>query len=271
MRMLMVLLAVCWTGMVMAADNAANQQRWLDLLEASGVSTVLAQTDLLINQEIANLEKTPLGFTPQELEQLRQQMLDQLGTSQLQAAMISQLAIGLSSQQEQVLQSLFNSPRTRFLQTLQDQLDDAAVREGMRSYKVQVRENAPNSHRLGLVEQLDESLQQTALETELKVELRKQLLALVSKMKTSEIFSEAMLDKQLTEYRHEVESKISRNATVAYLYLFKRTPSPQVEAIIAGYHQPEYTQFMAVCQTTLQDAFREARLQLKQAPRLAKQ
>ena len=253
------------------ADSLADERRWQAVLDAAGVSAVLAQTDLLINQEIANLKKTPLGFTSTELQTLRQQLLNHLGPEQLQADIIARLQQELNAQQQQNLQSLLHSPRTRFLHTLQAQLDDAVVREAMRSYKVQVNEKAPSNQRVELVTQLDDSLQHTALETELKVELRKQLLAIVSEMKTDETVSESLLDAQLEQYRRDVEDGISRNAVYAYLYLFKRTPSPDVQALITSYHNPDYLKFMTVCQNTLQDSFRAARQQMLQDGRLAKQ
>lgn len=264
-------LALLLVTQVFAAEATPDAMRWKMILDAAGVSAVLAQTDELINQEVANLKKTPLGFTTAELQELRQRLLQRLGHEQLQADVIARVQAGLDPQQQQSLQKLLLSPRTRFMQTLQAQLNDAVVREAMRTYKVQVKENAPASHRVELITQLDDSLQQTALETELKVELRKQLLVMVTQLKTNETFSESMLDEQLTAYRRDVEDAISRNALYAYLYLFKRTPTPQVEAIIASYNQPAYEQFMALCHDAVQASFRVAREQLLNDMRIAKQ
>lgn len=265
--LILLLLGAC--TLPVSADPLDDARRWQALLDAAGVSTVLAQTDLLINQEVANLEKTPLGFNATELQTLRQQLLDYLAPEQLQADIITRLQQRFDPQQQQSLQALLQSPRTRFLQTLQAQLDDAVVREAMRSYKVLVTEKAPNHHRMQLVSELDDSLQHTALETELKVELRKQLLALVTELKTGETFSESQIDAQLQQYRRDVEDSISRNAVYAYLYLFKRTPSPDVQALITTYHDPVYLQFMALCQESLQTSFRNARQRMLQDSRLA--
>jgi hypothetical protein len=265
--LILLLLGAC--TLPVSADPLDDARRWQALLDAAGVSTVLAQTDLLIKQEVANLEKTPLGFNATELQTLRQQLLDYLAPEQLQADIIARLQQRFDPQQQQSLQALLQSPRTRFLHTLQAQLDDAVVREAMRSYKVQVNEKAPNNHRVQLITELDDSLQHTALETELKVELRKQLLALVTELKTEETFSESQIDAQLQQYRRDVEDSISRNAVYAYLYLFKRTPSPDVQALITTYHDPVYLQFMALCQESLQTSFRNARQRMLQDSRLA--
>jgi len=270
MRMGMLLVWLMgWMITSLNAQTLEEERRWQALLDASGVSAVLAQTDLLIQQEITNLEKAPLGFTAQELETLQQALLNRLGPEQLQADIIARLQATLKPRQQQELQQLLQSPRAQFLQTLQTQLDDAVVRDAMRTYKVQVKENAPNQHRVELISALDASMQQSALEAELKVELRKQLLATVTQLKTRENFSEAMLDEQLSSYRRDLEDSISRNALYAYLYLFKRTPSPQLQALVDTYNQPTYEQFMALCQETVQASFRAAREQLLQDLRLA--
>lgn len=268
-----LLILLLWRACTLPAfaEPLDDARRWQALLDAAGVSSVLAQTDLLINQEVANLQKTPLGFNAAELQTLRQQLLDYLAPEQLQADIITRLQQRFDPQQQRSLQALLQSPRTRFLHTLQAQLDDDAVREAMRSYKVQVNEKAPNNHRLQLITELDDSLQHTALETELKVELRKQLLALVTELKTDESFSESQIDAQLQQYRRDVEDSISRNAVYAYLYLFKRTPSPEVQALITTYHDPIYLQFMMLCQESLQTSFRNARQRMLQDSRVAGQ
>lgn len=269
----MMLLALLWwlPGSLVQADVFDDQRRWQSLLDAAGVSMVLAQTDLLIMQEVANLEKTPLGFNAAELQALRQQLLNHVGPEQLQADIIVRLQQSLDLQQQQQLQQLLQSPRTHFLQTLHTQLDDVVVREAMRAYKVQVNERAPSNARVELLTALDEALQHTALETELKVELRKQLLALVVRLKTDENFSEAQIDAQLQQYRQDVEDGISRNALYAYLYLFKRTPSLELQALVSAYDDPVYLQFMQLCQETLQTSFRNARQQMLQDRRIAGQ
>jgi len=100
--------------------------------------------------------------------------------------------------------------------------------------------------------------------------LRKQLLALVTQLKTDETFSESLIDAQLEQYRQDVEDGISQNAVYAYLYLFKRTPSQDVQALISTYHNPVYLQFMNLCQETLQTSFRAARERMLRDRRVAK-
>ena len=244
---------------------------WPALLDATGVSEILDQSNGLIGQEVANLEKAPLGFTAEELTALQMNFRFRLGSERLKQDLVAQLQQKLSADQARQLQHLLQSPRVQFLQTLQAQLNDDAVREAMRSYRVQVQESAPSANRVELLSTLDQTLRQSALETDLKVELRKQLLVTVSQLKSHESIPESMLDEQLRPYRQDVEQQISKNALHAYLYLFKRTPSPQLQDLITSLDQPAFDSFMSICQSTLLDSFRAARTQLQQDMRLAGQ
>lgn len=253
---------------VTAPDASAID--WFALLDGTGVSEILDQANSLIGQEVANLEKAPLGFTAEELAALQMNFRFRLGSERLKQDLVAQLQQKLSADQAQHLQKLLQSPRMQFLQTLQAQLDDDLVREAMRSYRVQVQESAPSANRVELLSTLDQTLRQSALETDLKVELRKQLLVTVSQLKSHETIPESMLDEQLRPYRQDVEQQISKNALHAYLYLFKRTPSPQLQDLISSLDQPAFDSFMSICQSTLLDSFRAARAQLQQDMRLAK-
>lgn len=244
---------------------------WLALLDGTGVSEILDQANSLIGQEVANLEKAPLGFTAEELAALQMNFRFRLGSERLKQDLLAQLQQKLPPDQAHHLQKLLQSPRVQFLQTLQAQLNDEVVREAMRSYRVQVQESAPSANRVELVSTLDQTLRQSALEADLKVELRKQLLVTVSQLKSHETIPESMLDDQLRPYRQDVEQQISQNALHAYLYLFKRTPSPQLQDLISSLDQPAFDSFMSICQSTLLDSFRAARAQLQQDMRLARQ
>ena len=90
-----------------------------------------------------------------------------------------------------------------------------------------------------------------------------------SQLKSQESIPETMLDDQLRHYRQDVEQQISKNALHAYLYLFKRTPSTQVQDLIQSFDQPAFDNFMSICQAALLDSFRSARAQLQQDMRLA--
>ncbi len=258
-----------WLPVSMAEPVTSAEVDWQQMMQASGVSEVLDQANLLIDQEIRNLEKAPLGFSNEELKHMGDSFRSRLGTEKLKQDIAARLQTELSEQQTQQLQSILRSNELQTLNQLQEQLTDAEVRKAMRSYRLKVKENAPNSKRMALLSSLDEVLQQSSMETELKVELRKQLLAIVSHLKTKQIFSEDMLDAQLQDYRKEVEGEISENALYAYLYLLKRTPSSKVRDLLVSLDDPAFNQFMEICLQAMQDSFSQARQQLQQDMRLA--
>ena len=242
---------------------------WNRLLQVAGVNDVLDQADAMIKQEMANLQNAPLGFDKLELKQLRHRFDARLGSAQLKQAVVADLKRRISPDQARKLAAVLNSPRYRFLQSLQTQLADPNVREDMRAYKVQVKDQAPNPSRVSLLENLNTSLEQSTLEADLKVALRKQLLITVSEMKTRETYSDAMLDQQLAGYRQEVKENISQNALYAYLYLYKHTPSDQVQDLVTSLHSPSYEKFMHVCRDAIRASFELARQQLRQDLRVA--
>jgi len=262
------------SGLLWADQNGVQHSQqpnaqWEHYIESAGVSVVLDQANDLIEQEIRNLENAPLGFTPAQLEQMRDQLRVRLGSERLKQDIVARLQRDYSPQQLQELNGVLESKSLQALQQLQLQLTDADVRQAMRSYRIKVKEQSPNQTRLQLVSSLDQQLQQSALETELKVELRKQLLATVSHLKTSETFPEDLLERQLEDYRATVEGEISENAVFAYLYLLKRTPSSRVRDLLVSLDEPAFEAFMALCLDAMQDSFRKAREQINENVQLA--
>ena len=251
------------------AIQAPSPEAWERLIASSGVGQVLEQTNDLIEQEISNLEKAPLGFSALQLETMRNQLRQKLGSERLKQHIMVRLEQDFSKEQFAELQAVLASNKLHQLQVLQQQLDDADVRRAVRAYRLKLLDSNPNQERLKLLASLDQQLQQSALETELKVELRKQLLATVSHVKASETFSEAMLERQLQPYRATVEGEISENALFAYLYLLKRTPSHTVKDLVVSLDQPAFDAFMALCRETVQESFRVAREQIQEDVQLA--
>jgi len=162
------------------AESVEATVPWDQYIESSGVSVVLDQANGLIEQEIRNLQKAPLGFTADQLATIRDQLREHLGSERLKSDIAARLQRDFSPQQLQQLNAVLDSGSLRQLQGLQQQLEDADVRRAMRSYRIKVKEQSPNEARLQLISSLDQQLQQSTLEAELKVELRKQLLDVVS-------------------------------------------------------------------------------------------
>lgn len=265
----LLLLAPVESAQADPAVQGPSPAAWERLIDSSGVGQVLEQTNDLIEQEISNLEKAPLGFSAMQLETMRNQLRQRLGSEQLKQDILARLEQDFTEQQFAELQAVLASKKLHQLQMLQQQLDDADVRRAVRAYRVKVRDANPNQQRLKLLASLDQQLQQSALETELKVELRKQLLATVSHVKASETFSEAMLERQLQSYRATVEGEISENALFAYLYLLKRTPSSTVKELMVSLDQPAFDAFMELCRQSVLESFREARAEIQEDVQLA--
>ena len=80
----------------------------------------------------------------------------------------------------------------------------------------------PRGTRVDMVVQLDDNLQQSDIETDLKVELRKSLLTSVSWVKSNEVLQEATLDKELAGYKRRVGDEIDSKALIFYLYLWHK-------------------------------------------------
>ena len=244
----------------MSAKTEANQQLMIKYaLHESGVYELLRQMPALINQEIGNLEASAMQLTDQELKLLRANLKARLQASDIKHSMLSYLQSRMSENQLVVVKKMLQAPDILNFKQLQDDADNDVAHGHMRSYKVQLQEREPNKSRVGLVEALDYSLRQTRIETEIKVELRKSLLANVSWMKSSQELPEEVLEKELAEYRERVGSHINENARVFYLYLFKQTSSSDIRQLITQYETPEFEVFMGLCEDAILNAFKKAR------------
>lgn len=244
----------------MSPKAEANQRLMIKYaLHEAGVYELLRQMPALIRQEIGNLEASAMPLTTQELTLLRANLKTRLQASDLKHSILSYLQSRMSENQLAAVKKMLQAPDVLHFRQLQEDADNEVAFGHMRSYKVQLQERAPNKTRVGLVEALDSSLRQTRLETEIKVELRKNLLANVSWMKSNQALPEAVLEKELTEYRQRVGNHINENARVFYLYLFKQTPSDDIRQLISRYATPEFETFMSLCEEAILSAFKKAR------------
>ncbi len=238
----------------------ANQQLIIKyVLHEAGVYDLLRQMPDLITQEIVNLKASAMPLTEAELAQLRLNLKGRLQTSEMKQSIVSYLQSRMSESELLAVKRMLQAPNVMQFKQLQEDADNEVAHGHMRSYKVQLQENAPNKSRVALVERLDTSLGQTRLETGIKVELRKNLLANVSWMKSSQVLPENVLEKELAEYRERVGGHINENARVFYLYLFKKTPSKDIRGLISRYSNPEFETFMENCEGAILNSFKKAR------------
>ncbi len=256
-------------GIIVNRALAQPSDDWDVYFEATGINEILAQSDFLIEQEVRNLSKTPLGFSSNQLQRIGENFRQRLSPQRLKADMVTRLNQSFSLEDKHSLSQLLDTAFLKQLQSLEIALQNENVRQSMRAYQMKLKTSSPNVARIELLAALDDSLQQSSLETELKVELRKQLLAVVSKIKSDETISEHLLDQQMSEYRTNVEGEISENALHAYLYLLKQIPSSQLRDWLSALNDPVYGQFMAVCQDSLRASFRHARQEMLSDSRVA--
>ena len=243
----------------MSEQSEANQRAMITYaLHEAGVYDLLEQVPELISQEIGNL-KASMPLSRQELKSLKKNLASRLESAEINASILRYVQSRLSEEQLLAIKDILQSSHVLSFKQMQQDADNELTYGRMRSYKVKLKERAPNKNRLVLVETLDASIGQTRLETEIKVELRKNLLANVSLLKTEQVLSEALLEKQMADYRQRVGDHINENARVFYLYLFKRTPSANIRQLIGRYSNPEFEKFMAVCESAIVSVFRKAR------------
>lgn len=257
---------VLYSGVVSAAQKEVD---WGQLLAASGVSEVLDQANILIEQELKNLERAPVELSSQEMSKVMGQFHKQLNSDKLKKDVIVQLQQSLSQDNVQQVQNLLQSPELQQILLVQSSVNSKKIRKSMRNYLIKMKKKPLNIKRLELVSGLDESLQQSALESELKVELRKQLLATVTQLKVNDTISEDMLDQELTGYRERVEKDTSQNAKNAYLFLLKNTPSKDIKVLHEELSHPAFYHFMAVCVQAVRESFHAARQDFRASLQLA--
>lgn len=248
--------------------TTAYNSQWEPYFAATGVSAILTEFHHLIAQEIDNLSHIPMGLTTAELTQIRARFMAELHPRQLKANMSQALKQQLSLQEQSELAQVLEAKFLRQLQRLEAELAQTEVRRAMRSYQWTLKNRTPLPARVALLDDLNVSLGQSALEAELKVELRKHLLAVIATIKGGEVVPEGLLDQQLANYRDEVALQISDNARAAYLYLLKQVPSSELRNWVSVLNEPVYSRFMTICQQTLSESFRYARRELVAEARL---
>lgn len=250
-------------------ENTIQQLIVQQLLHESGIVELLRQLPNLIDQEMANLKATPVPFSDEELIKIRFELERRLAVTELKKHLRDKLQAALSEESLRQVQALLQSQTVEQFKRLQIAMQDESIQYDIRAYKAKVKGDAPRGGRVELMETLNKALYQRRIETDLKVELRKNLLASVSWIKSNELINEAMLEKELAQYRERVLQQIDSDARIYFLYMFKRTPSNELKDLIAAYGAPEFKLFMATCNQALVEAFRTARAESISALSLA--
>lgn len=238
-----------------AAENLMIQ----NILKNSGVLEIIYQMPDWIDQEMENLEATPVPFNGDELNVVRRDLESSFSSTLLKEKLMARLANRFNLQELRAINQLFKQPDVKQFQHLQAGTENDYIKADIRSYKAKLKNVTPRGSRVAMVKNLDSNLGQSKLEADLKVELRKSLLTSVSWVKSNEVLEEGTLEKELAGYRERVGEEINRNALIFYLYLFKRTPSDQLNELVGSFDEPEFSQFMALCHQEILASIKEAR------------
>jgi len=243
------------------ANVSAVSQRIITkhLLYETGVHALLQQVPDLIDEEINTLQSSSLSLSPAQWAHVRSAFSSEQITSRLKNRLLNGLQQSVGAKQlQQVKKSLQVVDVVRF-KHLKRNAESALAHARIRQYKATIDDKMPLVSRVQLIEQLDEALWLSRLEVEVKVALRKNLLATVSWVTEQEVFSEETLEQEMVNYRQRVAKQVDDNARVYYLYLLKATTGQAVRSLTAVYQQPQFEHFMKQCEVTILDAFQQQR------------
>ncbi len=272
---LMLILLCCGSGhqTAHASDLAEASYRVMlqQLLIEAGVVQLIREVPNLIDQELENLKATPLPFTHRELIQIRYELERRLAVQDIKNTIRTQLQTQFDETQLRKVMDLLQRPEVKRFRQLQADMTHESMRQALRAYKAKVKEKAPRGQRVDMLNVLADMVQYGALEADLKVELRKNLLMSVSWIKSNELIPEATLEKELIGYRQRVARQIKEDTLLHLLFMFRRTPTDQLQKLIETYSEPEMKRFLALCHQGIKQAFVNARLQAADEMKLALQ
>lgn len=236
------------------------------LLQATGVFDQLTSVSVMVEQELANLEASPL-FSLEEISQVRS-LLSRLREDVLYQQIQSALARELPAGTETALRALVQRPEWQALAREEQALQSPAQQEQLRLYQLRTKESPPAASRVTWMQALDEARYRTRFDVALRVALRKNLLAAVALVKTRQPLTETALDNELREFRRKLSEELAQKATASYLFLYRKTPTERVQATVTLFQAPEYRRFMEVCELALQQSFLAARAESEERLRV---
>ena len=200
---------------------------------------------------------------------MRSDLESSFASGPLKERLMTRLSEQFNLQELEQIYEIFKQPQIKKFNDLQQGAQSDYIRADIRSYKAKLKNTTPRGSRVEMVKNLDSNLFQSQLEADLKVELRKSLLTSVSWVKSAELLEEVTLDKELTSYKERVGEEINRKALIFYLYLFKRTPSSQLNQLVDAFGNPAFGKFMATCHAVMLSSVKEARQKITENMSLA--
>lgn len=236
------------------------------LLQATGVFDRIESISVLVEHELANLEASPL-FTLDEISQVRA-LMARVREDRLYQQIGSSLAGEMPVDGLSALQAMEQRPEWQWLAREEHLLQSPPQQEQLRLYHLRTREAPPAARRVEWMQALDEARYRTRFEVAVRVALRKNLLAAVALVKTRQALSETALENELSDYRTKLSAELAQKAAASYLFLYRKTPTDQVQATVTLFQAPEYRRFMEICEQALQQSFLAVRNQSEESARL---
>ena len=242
----------------------ATSQRFITkhLLYETGVQALLQQLPDLIEEEMNNLQSSALSLTPAQWAHIHSAFNGEKVVANLKHSLLNSLQKDMGIERLQQIKQLLQVVDVVRFKHLKRNVDNESAYARIRQYKAMIDDKMPLISRVQLIERLDDALWLSRLEAEMKVALRKNLLATVSWVTEREVFSEEALEQEMMDYRQRVAAQIDDNARVYYLYLLKATTGQAVRSLTAVYQQPQFEGFMKQCESTILDTFQQQRIGL---------
>lgn len=275
----MALLACCylhtpitWADAAPAATPSSmlelsDQQSWKKqkiamLLELTHVSSIVANTDELLINELNNLKgASQVGYSPQDFQRIEEQMKRMVEKNHLYGWMLDSLVKQLPNEVVDEAFHLLSDPLVSEIRQLEHKTREELDPDQYRAYKIKLSQTKLRGDRLQVMEDLMSSTQVPGLGSHLRVEIRKNLLQQVTQVMNQKTISEQLLSKQLSKYYSTVEAELSDRMRSQYFYTFRTVPSSKLNDYHDLLQNKSVQRFISQANASLQAYFQTSREQ----------
>lgn len=218
-----------------------------EILSRSGMGGIVAQLPLWVDEEVTNLNLASIALSEDDIAGIR----DHLNQYFIQAGLLQRMSDNLAKQFDGAslftLQGLLLEPQVLDFQERLEDTERDYVRAAIRQYKAKIQSKTLKGRRVDLLRRLNSLMGLVKFEADIKVELRKQLLNAVSWVKTGNLVPEMELEQELEGYHKRLMTQLNEASQVYYLYVFRQTPTAELEQLVNVYNDPEYRQLVQQC------------------------
>lgn len=225
------------------------------VLMQSGLMTALEAVALIRDEEMTKLAATHGRITEQELAAVKARLMGSVIESIILDQVERHLGKEFSIAELQMVLRNLESPSIGKAKQIQRRVDGLRFQEEIRDYRLRLKESPPRESRVQLMKQLAVVEHHNALNTMIKVEVRKSLLTSITYVKDNMIPSEKELNRQMTSFRKRVASESHNQRLEQYLYLFRATPSSEIQNVIREYEQSGLQRIVDSCEKRITKEF----------------